>query len=124
MADDGAAVTAVMHDTTDLEGTVAFWRTLLEMDEVYRDGRYVYLGRMAGEGPHLAFQKVAEVKIGKNRLHLDIRVADRAAAIAQIVAMGGTHVRDHQEADFPQWSVMRDPEGNEFCVYEAEQGSG
>lgn len=115
------AVTAVMHDTTDLDGTVGFWRDLLDLEEVYRDDRYVYLGKLSEHGPFLAFQKVAELKTGKNRLHLDVRAPDRATFVARIIAMGGTHVRDHQEAHFPMWSVMTDPEGNEFCVYEPER---
>ena len=119
MTEHHTAVTAIMHDTTDLDGTVAFWRTLLGMEEAYRDERYVYVSRMAPDGPFLAFQKVAEVKAGKNRLHMDIRVSDRLTAIQEIIEMGGTHIRDHQEADFPLWSVMSDPEGNEFCIYEA-----
>lgn len=114
-------VTAVMHDTTDLDGTVGFWRELLGLEEVYRDERYVYLGKLSEHGPFLAFQKVEERKASKNRLHLDVRAPDRETFVAEIIAMGGSHIRDHQEAHFPMWSVMADPEGNEFCVYEPER---
>ncbi len=120
MAEAIGTVSAVMHDTTDLEGTVAFWRELLGLEELYRDERYVYLSKISETGPFLAFQKVPEVKASKNRLHLDVRVADRQTIVDRVAAMGGMHVRDHQEAHFPTWSVMADPEGNEFCVYEAE----
>lgn len=113
-------VSAVMHDTTDLDGTVAFWRELLGLNELHRDERYVYLSEISATGPFLAFQKVPEAKASKNRLHLDVRVADREALVQQIIDMGGTHLRDQQEAHFPMWSVMADPEGNEFCVYQAE----
>ncbi len=118
MAETTGRVTAVMHDTTDLDGTAAFWRSVLGLEELFRNERYVYLGKLGDDGPHLAFQLVPEAKSGKNRLHLDLRTNDRKALIAGVVEMGGRHIRDHQEGDFPPWSVMADPEGNEFCVYE------
>lgn len=108
-----------MHDTSDLDGAVAFWTELLGLDVLHRDERYVYLSPMSDGGPHLAFQLVPEAKTGKNRLHLDIRVPDRSAFTARVVDLGGAVVGEHQEGDYPSWTVMRDPEGNEFCIYEA-----
>ena len=113
-------VSAVMHDTTDLDGTVAFWKEVLGLEELFRNERYVYLGNLGESGPHLAFQKVPEARSVKNRIHLDVRTADRMVAVARIIALGGTHLRDVTEDDFPTWSVMTDPEGNEFCVYERQ----
>ena len=113
-------VTAVMHDTADLDGAVTFWSTVLRLDVVHRDERYAYLSRLSEGGPHLAFQFVPEAKATKNRLHLDIRVSDRVAFSRWVVALGGAIVGDHQEGEYPMWTVMRDPEGNEFCIYEAQ----
>lgn len=123
MSDPVGAVTAVMHDTNDLDGAVAFWSQVLGLGVVHRDDRYVYLSAMSDGGPHLAFQLVPERKTGKNRLHLDIRVRDRAAFTGRVVALGGTIVGEHQEGDYPAWTVMRDPDGNEFCIYEAANPS-
>ncbi|MCW2852351.1 MAG: hypothetical protein JWM84_2015 [Nocardioides sp.] len=82
----------------------------------------------AGRGPRLFFQRVPEGKSAKNRLHLDVRVApglqgeERMAALEseceRLVALGATRVQRHEPA--PPMShgflVMRDPEGNEFCL--------
>jgi hypothetical protein len=82
----------------------------------------------AGQGPRLFFQRVPEGKSAKNRLHLDVRVApglqgeERMAALEseceRLVALGATRVQRHEPA--PPMShgflVMRDPEGNEFCL--------
>jgi predicted enzyme related to lactoylglutathione lyase len=66
-----------------------------------------------GGGPHVP-------KIGKNRLHLDIAPSDngeRHVEVDRLVSLGAT------EVDIGQgpvgWVIMSDPEGNEFCVFNA-----
>ncbi len=110
-------VTAIMHDTVDLDEAVAFWTEILGLEVVHRDDRYASLSTLTPEGPHRAFQLVPELKAGKNRLHLDIRVPDREALAARIVEMGGSVVGEHQEGEYPSWTIMADPQGNEFCIY-------
>jgi catechol 2,3-dioxygenase-like lactoylglutathione lyase family enzyme len=114
-----ASVTTVMVDTNDLDRAVEFWSNLLALEEVHRTDSYVYLSPMTEGGPHLAFQLVEETRSAKNRLHLDVRVGDRTAAIEWITSAGGGHVTDVAEPGFPEWSVMADPDGNQFCIYEA-----
>jgi predicted enzyme related to lactoylglutathione lyase len=60
---------------------------------------------------------VPEEKAVKNRVHLDVKVPDRAAEIERLVELGGNRVRDAEE-DGEAWTVMQDPEGNEFCLFE------
>ncbi|WP_217197137.1 VOC family protein [Streptomyces buecherae] len=81
----------------------------------------------SGEGPRLFFQRVPEDKVAKNRVHLDVRVgtglvgAERLAALeaecTRLVALGAERVR-LLVADGVNESciVMRDVEGNEFCL--------
>lgn len=124
-ADDApiGVVTTVMHDTADLEGAVAFWTGVLGLTVEHREGPYVYLSPMGGDaGPRLAFQQVAEPRDAKNRLHLDVRVPDRLAFEQRVLDLGGSKVREHQEGNFPAWSVMADPEGNQFCIYDRGNG--
>jgi hypothetical protein len=81
-----------------------------------------------GNGPRLFFQQVPENKIGKNRVHLDVRAApglqgdERMAALEaecdRLVALGAKRQRRF-EIDPPLsngFIVMTDPEGNEFCL--------
>lgn len=76
-------------------------------------------------GPRIFIQKVPEPKTAKNRMHLDVNVGaglhgedrvERVRAEAErAVALGATLVNEAAElGDF--WIVMRDPEGNEFCL--------
>lgn len=123
MSADRGVITAVVVDTTDLDSAVGFWSELLGLDVRHRDARYVYVGPIVEGGPHLAFQLVPEDKRGKNRLHLDVRVPDRERFAARVVELGGSIIGDHQDVGYPRWTVVTDPEGNEFCVYALEERS-
>jgi catechol 2,3-dioxygenase-like lactoylglutathione lyase family enzyme len=65
-------------------------------------------------GLAIDFLRVPEAKSGKNRLHLDLRSTDLAEATEQAVALGA--VRADDVYDGGVWQVLRDPEGNEFCI--------
>jgi predicted enzyme related to lactoylglutathione lyase len=67
--------------------------------------------------PMMMFLQVPESKQVKNRVHLDLAVADRAAEVARLVEAGATHLYDKDEWGV-SWSTLTDPEGNEFCVSE------
>ncbi|MGH9034067.1 MAG: VOC family protein [Acidimicrobiia bacterium] len=70
-----------------------------------------------GRRPRLLFQRVAEPKSIKNRVHLDVHVGpERAdAEVTRLEQLGATvaWVSDDRGA---RTITMRDPEGNEFCV--------
>lgn len=71
-------------------------------------------GRASGR-PRVLFQQVPEDKTGKNRLHLDLRVSDPDAVVADLTERGATFL--HKANQGPHWwTTMADPEGNEFCV--------
>ncbi len=68
-----------------------------------------------GPGPTIWLQETAEPKTGRNRVHLDLVGGPRAAEVERLCALGAT-VRDEHEG----FSVLQDPEGNEFCVLDPE----
>jgi hypothetical protein len=70
---------------------------------------------LEGPGPILFFQEVSEPKHGRNRLHFDLVAGPRAAEVERLCALGA-RVRDHHDT----YSVLQDPEGNEFCVRDSE----
>jgi catechol 2,3-dioxygenase-like lactoylglutathione lyase family enzyme len=108
-----------MVDCNDLEGMVAFWGGVLGLELGGRHGDYVWMSGISDGGPALAFQQVAEPRVGKNRLHLDLISPDPDALIARVIDLGGSRVEDHEMADF-HWTVLADPEGNVFCVAAGE----
>jgi hypothetical protein len=70
--------------------------------------------RLSGD-PTWLFSKVPEPKTAKNRMHVDLSAPDREAEVARLVGLGATRVADMDEWGY-QWTVLQDPEGNEFCV--------
>lgn len=64
--------------------------------------------------PGMIFEPVEEAKIGKNRLHLDLRPDDQQAEVARLLSLGARHADVGQGQQ--SWVVLADPEGNEFCV--------
>lgn len=60
-----------------------------------------------GTGPTIWFNTVPEPKTTKNRLHLDV-----LGDVDALLARGATVITTTQ-----RWTVMADPEGNEFCVF-------
>jgi hypothetical protein len=73
--------------------------------------------------PGLVFVRVPEEKTIKNRLHLDLAPHvsdDRDAEIARLLERGATLADVGQPAD-AGFRVLRDPEGNEFCVLSARE---
>jgi hypothetical protein len=68
--------------------------------------------------PTWMFSKVPEPKTAKNRMHLDLMSPDPEAEVAHLIELGATRVADMNEYGY-EWTVMADPEGNEFCVAKA-----
>ncbi|MCF2532392.1 VOC family protein [Yinghuangia soli] len=74
--------------------------------------------RAGGHPPLLYFIRVPDgPKKAKNRLHIDLSPTDRGREdeVARILALGATRADIGQGAD-AGWTVLHDPEGNEFCV--------
>jgi predicted enzyme related to lactoylglutathione lyase len=81
-----------------------------------------------GKGAAIGFLRVPEGKTGKNRMHIDVRVAgeppwDMAerkvlirAKVAALTSAGASVVREASDGEHLAHVVLLDPEGNEFCV--------
>jgi predicted enzyme related to lactoylglutathione lyase len=102
-------------DCHDLEVQIAFWCAALGYELAGGVGQYRALVHPAGTQPKLLLQQVAEPKSAKNRLHLDLHVADAEAEARRLEVLGATRSTRVDEFGI-HWVAMADPEGNEFCV--------
>jgi len=89
-----------------------FWASLL-------DGYSVEDNFARGDGPELFFDKREKSPTIELPIHLDVNVPDREVELHRILELGGKLVetKSHQIGELTEtWTVMRDPEGNGFCI--------
>jgi len=104
-------------DCNDPAALATFWGGALDYVNVGSVDNYVLLLPNGEPGPKLLLQQVPEGKAGKNRMHLDIDVADIEAEASRLEALGARRVASEPMAEHGHsWILMADPEGNEFCV--------
>jgi hypothetical protein len=112
-------VAEIVIDCADHAKVVDFWVAALG-DYTRRDrvGQYVAIvpSEVATGRPVILFQAVPEPKAVKNRVHLDLRGESMAAEVERLRGLGATFIAERTLGDSLRWTVMADPEGNEFCV--------
>ncbi len=124
---------AVVVDSHDIAAQARWWAEVLGWRIVYEDtDEAVIIPGFASTDPvaaedwerqpqGLIFVPVPEDKTVKNRLHIDLAPhtsQDRNAEISRLLEMGATLAEIGQGDELP-WTVLADPEGNEFCVLSA-----
>jgi predicted enzyme related to lactoylglutathione lyase len=105
----------VTVDTTDPDQLAEFWSALLEVPIEHRTPDEIHLARQPNHGVAVAFQRVPDPTVGKNRLHLDLLVKDLPTARRRAVHLGGSEVEEHKRDGY-HWLVFADPDGNRFCL--------
>jgi hypothetical protein len=72
-----------------------------------------------GRGTRIFFNKAEKTPTDSIPIHLDLNAEDREAEVARLVSLGATEVETKTRTTGPYtevWTVMKDPEGNGFCV--------
>jgi predicted enzyme related to lactoylglutathione lyase len=109
-------------DCADPAALARFWGEALHLPvEVRNEDAFVVPEGWEPDGsagPRLLFQRVPESKTTKNRLHLDLTADDMGAEVRRLEGLGGRRLRSVREGGL-SWTVMGDPEGNEFCVLQS-----
>lgn len=103
-------------DCSDPARLAAFWGALLGATPESAEEGWFHIEPMVRGGPRINFQPVSEPKVGKSRMHLDIWVDDRDAAISLVEELGGAHTGEVHTEPEGTVDVVVDPEGTEFCL--------
>ena len=110
-------IAAVVVDCADPRAMARFWGRATDWAVHEVTDAHALLRSGEGVGPYLEFVRSDEARTVKNRVHLDLRPYpgdDQAVEVERLRALGATDV-DLGQGDVP-WTVLADPEGNEFCV--------
>jgi predicted enzyme related to lactoylglutathione lyase len=114
-----AKVGYLVVDAADPAALARFWCGLLTVtvDTEIGDGEFLVLSPTE-DGLTVGFQRVADAKLGKNRVHLDLVVDDLDQSTAEIEKLGGRWLEpgNTRELEGFRWRCMADPEGNEFDI--------
>ena len=114
-----ARIGNVAFDCDDVLKVAAFWAAAL--GRPLDNGSSELFASIGGadaarQEPAWYFEKVPEGKRAKNRVHLDLVDPD-PAAVDKFMRLGATVVGAHElPGGIHRWTVMQDPEGNEFCI--------
>jgi predicted enzyme related to lactoylglutathione lyase len=109
----------ITFDCDDVLKVARFWSAALDrpLDPGSSPGFASIGGSDAARAlPAWYFEPVPEPKQAKNRMHLDLIDPD-PTAVERLVALGASVVAEHALGTHG-WTVLQDPEGNEFCVAE------
>ena len=107
----------IVIDAHDLPRLARFWTQVLDWRILSEREREIVIGTDETAAVGICFMPVADNKTVKNRVHLDLNPDpdDRHGEIERIIALGASRVDIGQTGD-ESWTVLADPEGNEFCV--------
>ncbi len=107
----------IVIDAHDLPGLARFWATALNWRILSQREQEVVIGTSEAAPLGICFMPATEHKSRKDRLHLDLAPdpGERDAEIERLLALGARPV-DIGQSGTESWTVLADPEGNEFCV--------
>ena len=110
---------SVTFSCDDPRRVAEFWGEMLGYDAQPSGDESWRAHDRRGEGPTLWFNRMAKSPTIELPIHLDVNVPDREAEVRRLLALGALIVetKTTQAGELNEtWTVMRDPEGNGFCV--------
>ena len=107
----------IVVDAHDLPALARFWTQALGWKVLSERENEIVTGTGENAPAGMCFMPVTDPKTARNRVHLDLTssAADRDQETGRFLAPGARRAGIGQ-AGAESWTVLADPEGNEFCV--------
>jgi catechol 2,3-dioxygenase-like lactoylglutathione lyase family enzyme len=114
----------VVVDVQDMQRAATFWCAALgyRPREKHVDPALTVLIDPTGWGLPLSLQVADAPPKEPVRLHLDLYTSDQAGQVDRLVGLGASKVPDWPYSRDADFVVLRDPDGNEFCVIDQAGG--
>jgi catechol 2,3-dioxygenase-like lactoylglutathione lyase family enzyme len=108
----------VVVNVSDMERAVAFWCAALgyRAREAEWDPDFMMLEHPTGRRTPVSLQLTHRPPAEPVRVHLDLYTDEQDRHVRRLIGLGATRVDDWSYPDDPDFVVLRDPDGNEFCV--------
>lgn len=110
----GIRIGSTVVNCADIETMTDFWSAALGLVPSSRDPDDDFRV-LRGDRANLSLQLAKTPVTARDQMHLDLYSDDPSAQVERLLGLGATKVREHNDPD-DTYVVMRDPEGNEFCV--------
>jgi catechol 2,3-dioxygenase-like lactoylglutathione lyase family enzyme len=123
MGDDSSQVgdlhlATVVVNVQDMERAVSFWTAALgyrQREEEWDPG-FMMLVDPGHRHLPVSLQLTKALPREPVRLHLDLYTDEQQRHVDRLVGLGATRVQDWPYPENADFVVLRDPEGNEFCI--------
>ena len=110
----GVRIGSVVVNVADIERMTDFWARALSLVPGSRDPDDDFRV-LRGERVNLSLQLAKTPVSARDQMHLDLYSDDPDEQVERLAGLGATVVRRNDDPD-DTYVVLRDPEGNEFCV--------
>lgn len=107
---------AIVWGVQDVARALAFWSAALDYEvSSHPDETWAILKPREGRsGPQLSLKLVHSPQA--RRHHMDLFTHDQAAEVERLIALGARRVPDWRYDPNADYVVLKDPDGNPFCV--------
>jgi catechol 2,3-dioxygenase-like lactoylglutathione lyase family enzyme len=108
----------VVLNVQDMKRAIRFWTAALGyvQREQEWDPSFMMLVDPKSQRPSVSFQLTDAPPREPVRVHLDLYTSEQQRQVERLVALGATQVNDWPYPEDADFVVLRDPDGNEFCV--------
>jgi len=109
----------IVVNALDMDRAADFWSRTLGYDRPDRiapTDQFAMLKDPAGGGPSVLIQRAEKIPADPAPVHIDLYTSKRDHHIDRILDLGATRVDDWTYPEHHDFIVLRDTEGNEFCV--------
>jgi catechol 2,3-dioxygenase-like lactoylglutathione lyase family enzyme len=106
-------------NATDMDRAADFWSAALgyrRPERIDDRDQFAKLVDPAGTGPSVLIQRAEEIPAEPAPVHVDLYTSDRDEHVTRLLTLGATRPDSWPYPDEHGFIVLRDPEGNEFCV--------
>jgi catechol 2,3-dioxygenase-like lactoylglutathione lyase family enzyme len=112
----------VVVNTTDMERAVAFWSAALGYRRRERDWdpEFMMLVDPGQRWPPLSLQLAEQIPAEPAPVHIDLYTDHQLHHVDRLTRLGARVVEDWDYPEDADFVVLRDPDGNEFCVIDHE----
>jgi predicted enzyme related to lactoylglutathione lyase len=113
----------IVVNALDMDRAADFWSRTLGYGRPGRIGptdQFAMLKDPAGSGPSVLIQRAEKIPSDPAPVHIDLYTSKRDQHIDRILDLGATRVDDWPYPEEHDFVVLRDTEGNEFCVIQVD----